>query len=420
MNKWVIVGDIKNSRKMDNRKEVQIQLEEVLKKINQKYNDAIYVSFKITLGDEFYGVLNDYSKIIDIIWELYIELPHIEFRFGLGYGDVSLNDNSVSGNGYNNAIQAVKKCKKDNYNIHLYESEINGNIDIASYFNIIFHLYFTLLNNYTVRQRLIIYLLSKDKRQKDIAAKLDVTQTSISQSIQNINWRLLKKIYQDFPDMPLEEVFHTTGDNGECEEGDKYLAFIGRWDTDILTLEEIQSRLDRINSEFKSIQSRFITTVPQNQGHEFQGLLQDNPVDMVEIIIRLLVKIETIVLGIGRGDIKTELKESAIGMDGTSFYRARKAVDYSGPIDKKVRIETEDSLKSDIFTVLISLFAEFINSWTGKQAEVVLYRHRGLKQKNIASELGVKRVTVADHLSRADWSEYKVVYDSLLKILKYL
>ena len=52
-----IIGDIKGSKKLDNRNEVQKKLTSVLDDINKKYKDDIYSKFTITLGDEFQGLL---------------------------------------------------------------------------------------------------------------------------------------------------------------------------------------------------------------------------------------------------------------------------------------------------------------------------------------------------------------------------
>ena len=54
----VIIGDIVNSRAMDNRGEVQKRFRTVLSDINTKYKAYISAEFKITLGDEFQGLLS--------------------------------------------------------------------------------------------------------------------------------------------------------------------------------------------------------------------------------------------------------------------------------------------------------------------------------------------------------------------------
>ena len=56
-NTWVIIGDLIDSRNIKNRKKAQQNLNFVLEKVNKKYCELILVPFKITLGDEFVGVL---------------------------------------------------------------------------------------------------------------------------------------------------------------------------------------------------------------------------------------------------------------------------------------------------------------------------------------------------------------------------
>ena len=66
-NSIVVIGDIIESKKIDNRKNAQNKLTELLAKLNDDYQKYIESPFKITLGDEFYGVLNNFSPIIDIL-----------------------------------------------------------------------------------------------------------------------------------------------------------------------------------------------------------------------------------------------------------------------------------------------------------------------------------------------------------------
>lgn len=53
-----IIGDIKNSRELQDRKQVQEKLEAVLNEINDTYDADIASKFLITLGDEFQGLLH--------------------------------------------------------------------------------------------------------------------------------------------------------------------------------------------------------------------------------------------------------------------------------------------------------------------------------------------------------------------------
>ncbi|WP_394699384.1 SatD family protein, partial [uncultured Sphaerochaeta sp.] len=46
------MGDLKNSKKLENRNKIQNQLNQILEKINIKYSADISSKFLITLGDE--------------------------------------------------------------------------------------------------------------------------------------------------------------------------------------------------------------------------------------------------------------------------------------------------------------------------------------------------------------------------------
>ena len=50
---YAIIGDIKNSKDIENRYEVQEQLNHILNNVNLNYKDSIKANFLITLGDEF-------------------------------------------------------------------------------------------------------------------------------------------------------------------------------------------------------------------------------------------------------------------------------------------------------------------------------------------------------------------------------
>lgn len=54
----VVIGDICGSKHLNNRKEIQDKLREILNKINNKYKLDIVAKFVITLGDEFQGLLS--------------------------------------------------------------------------------------------------------------------------------------------------------------------------------------------------------------------------------------------------------------------------------------------------------------------------------------------------------------------------
>jgi len=86
-----LIGDIVKSRELQNRKKIQLELEETLENINKKYSQYIVSQFLITLGDEFQGLLKPSAPIYKIICEIIEEVYPIQIRIGLGYDKITTN-----------------------------------------------------------------------------------------------------------------------------------------------------------------------------------------------------------------------------------------------------------------------------------------------------------------------------------------
>ena len=84
-----LIGDIKGSRSLTQRREIQEQLEITLKEINEDFRDDIAAKFLITLGDEFQGLLFHGHSLLKIIEKIKISLYPVTFRFGIGIGQIT-------------------------------------------------------------------------------------------------------------------------------------------------------------------------------------------------------------------------------------------------------------------------------------------------------------------------------------------
>ena len=82
-----IIGDIKGSKKLNNRKEVQRKLSKILGEINSKYESDIASTFSITLGDEFQGLLRSPRYTLEIVKYIQTKMYPVIFRIGIGLGD---------------------------------------------------------------------------------------------------------------------------------------------------------------------------------------------------------------------------------------------------------------------------------------------------------------------------------------------
>ena len=113
-----LIGDIRKSKQLKNRKEVQDKLRDVLEDINVKYESDIAAKFVITLGDEFQGLLFNEKNMLHIIQEIKMRLYPVELRYGIGIGKIVTDINSemalgADGPGYYNARNAMETVQQN-------------------------------------------------------------------------------------------------------------------------------------------------------------------------------------------------------------------------------------------------------------------------------------------------------------------
>ncbi|MDT4761358.1 SatD family protein [Sphaerochaeta sp. PS] len=190
-----IIADIIDSKSIEKRNEVQVNLKEILNNINEKYKDAIASNFTITLGDEFQGVLHKGSDVMTILETIQKEMHPIALRFGIGLGTISTAlDPKLSlgadGKAYHQArkmiieVKNIEKQKmKPKTNILI---GIEGNERIAKHLNTILKLSWAIQSTWSNRQREIIAEVQKTGgTQTDIAKTLGIVQSSVQKSLAN-------------------------------------------------------------------------------------------------------------------------------------------------------------------------------------------------------------------------------------------
>ncbi len=118
----VIIFDIKSSKQLSNREDVQYKLIDAIKKANKDYSSIIASNFIITLGDEWQGLLKypcDYQKIIDFFNE---NFKNLKIYCGIGIGVISINNfeltvNQLDGPAFYLARNAIKIAKQKNISL---------------------------------------------------------------------------------------------------------------------------------------------------------------------------------------------------------------------------------------------------------------------------------------------------------------
>ncbi|MDD3174411.1 MAG: SatD family protein [Herbinix sp.] len=189
-----IIGDIKKSKNIANRKEIQDKLKNVLKEINIKYENDIAAKFMITLGDEFQGLLNNGSAVMNIISEIERKMYPTEIRFGIGVGEITTDIDiemaiGADGPGYYKAREAIEYLKdsekKQKAIITDTRIEIDGNNQVATnLINTVLSLISAIKESWTDRQREIISdMLEHQDSQINVANRLNIGQSAAQKSL---------------------------------------------------------------------------------------------------------------------------------------------------------------------------------------------------------------------------------------------
>lgn len=199
-----IIGDIKNSREIGHKGEVQNKLNSVLKVINEKYNSMIAAKFMITLGDEFQGLLLEGVNVVDIIEEIQMRMFPQQIRFGIGIGRITTDINpdmaiGADGPGYYNARMAIEYVKHSEQRSKTQSSDIRIEIEkdsksLSVTLNTIFMLMTVIQRDWSPRQKEIIWEFEKREcSQAECARRLNISQSSVQRSLTSSNYYAYKE-----------------------------------------------------------------------------------------------------------------------------------------------------------------------------------------------------------------------------------
>ena len=189
-----VIGDIKDSRKLETRKEVQKRLQKVLDRLNRKYEEDIVSSYLITLGDEFQGLLCSGKNILNMINEIKMEMYPVRLRFGIGFGTITTDIRremalGADGPGYYRAREAVEVLKEREKKNRPVPADLclkmeEEDRDKEVLLNTVFDLLYVVEEGWTERQREIIWdMLVYGDGQQNTAARLSISQPTVQKAL---------------------------------------------------------------------------------------------------------------------------------------------------------------------------------------------------------------------------------------------
>ena len=131
-----LIADVIDSKMVQERLDLQKQVEKTLQKMNELFGDYLASRFTLTLGDEFQALLKVDAPVFQIIDTLRSELTPTQLRFGIGLGEIvtaidPLQSVGADGPAYWNARAAINFVhqKNDYGNSQIYFSSGKENQD---------------------------------------------------------------------------------------------------------------------------------------------------------------------------------------------------------------------------------------------------------------------------------------------------
>ncbi len=110
----VLICDVRKSREIENWEKVVEKIKGVLDEVNERFRESIVGSFKMTVGDEFQGVLRFPERAYGIYKFIKYHVP-VSLYCGVGIGEVEIPVEDYGGarrSAFYNARDAVDECKK--------------------------------------------------------------------------------------------------------------------------------------------------------------------------------------------------------------------------------------------------------------------------------------------------------------------
>ncbi|MGH7482063.1 MAG: SatD family protein [Longimicrobiales bacterium] len=183
----------------------------------------------------------------------------------------------------------------------------------------------------------------------------------------------------------------------------------------------VQRRLrDAVQALNGAVAASLAAPLKLTAGDELQALLTD-PAAAVDIAVGIADALHpaSVVWGLGRGELATELVSDVALLDGPCFHRARSAVEAAAARGAWLRQEGLEAPHGETLTALFDLAWAIRSSWTPTQLRYVRGARDSLQQE-VAARFGVSKQAVSKSLDAARFSSVREGEDAARALLRWL
>lgn len=180
-----LIGDIRGSREVDDRNEVQTAFKAVVSSLNEQIPaGSIASQFTVTTGDEFQVLLTDAADAVDAAVAASDRFHPARLRFGIGSGELEteLNPNQaigMDGPCFHRAREAINSAETDAAWLRVagWSNELDGHVNAMA------DLVQCVREDWTDRQAQFAVALQEEGSQKRVAERYDVSKSTVSESL---------------------------------------------------------------------------------------------------------------------------------------------------------------------------------------------------------------------------------------------
>ena len=196
-----LIADVIDSKMVEERFDLQKQLEKTLQTMNELFGDYLASCFTLTLGDEFQALLKVDAPVFQIIDTLRSELSPTQLRFGIGLGEIvtaidPLQSIGADGPAYWNARAAINLVhqKNDYGNTQIYFSSGNDSKDLLV--NALIASGEAIRSGWRGSQEEILldllkrFVYSENFSQQDLAQSLEINPSALSKRLKSSSIRV--------------------------------------------------------------------------------------------------------------------------------------------------------------------------------------------------------------------------------------
>ena len=205
-NYLVLIGDMVGSKAQRDRNSLQRSFAETLQKAQKKYGTAFISPLTLTIGDEFQAVLEKSDDLFSLLTFIETQLDGVQFRYGMGLGGIDTDINSqqaigMDGPAFHRARAAIEQAKKEQRRF-CFKSGHSGQEERI---NILLNWVDYAVKRWNAQRKKIFLYYCEQYTQKEIAARLRITQPAVSQNITaeifQLTVRTVKLIQEEIGEM---------------------------------------------------------------------------------------------------------------------------------------------------------------------------------------------------------------------------